>query len=219
MLARVSRGALCSPVEQLPRTRQARGGGSRMTPDPPAGLPPELERAVQRALRCTDTLCPPARYAPAYWREERRQIAACAAWQAAQSYDPTVGVSCELYAALCTQRAIYAEWRRLRADYCVVSLPVDPETGEKLEIEDPDACAAVWLHAECVAVREALATLRMEERQILEWRFGDGLCERAIAQRLGCSQPAVSRRIGRILRLLRQQLGVEDAPNSFREGL
>lgn len=190
-----------------------------MTPEPPACLTPELQRAVVCAVRRTDTLRPPPCYDAAYWREERQQIAACAVWQAAQAYDPAVGVACEWYAALCAQRAIYAEWRRLRADRCLVRLTVDPDTEEEWEVEDPDACAAVWLQAECAWVRRVLETLPPADRQLLEWRLNEGLTEREISARLSCSQPAVSRRWTRLLRRLRRLLGVEIASEETREGL
>ncbi|MCS7208960.1 MAG: sigma-70 family RNA polymerase sigma factor [Fimbriimonadales bacterium] len=190
-----------------------------MTSELPACLPSDLQRAVYRALRSTDTLCLPPCYNPTYWREERLQIAACAAWQAARSYDPNSGISRETYAALCAQRAIHAEWRRLHADNRLVQMPVDPETGEELEVEDPDACAAVWLQAECMQLRAALTTLNAIERQLLRWRFEDGLSEQEIAQRLGCSQPAICKRLQRILQRLRRFLEMGIAPNSPESGL
>lgn len=178
-----------------------------MTSELPTCLPPDLLRAVNRAMRRTNVLRLPPRYDATYWREERLQIAACAAWQAARSYSSSLGISREAYATLCAQRAIYAEWRRLRTDYCLVQMPIDPDTGEEAEPEDPDACAAVWLQAECAVVRAEVERLSDAERQLLEWRFGEDLSEQAIAERLGCSQPAVSQRLRRILQRLRQQLG------------
>ncbi|MCL6536255.1 MAG: sigma-70 family RNA polymerase sigma factor [Armatimonadetes bacterium] len=183
-----------------------------MTPtheDPPDALPPELQRAALRAVQRTDRLTPPPNYDPAYWREERTAIAHIAAWQAAHEYQPDRGVSLPTYATLRAEWAILDEWKRLqRAGWCLASLPVDEETGEVLEVVDPDAQALVEAHALCAQVRAAVAALPAAERRVVALRFGAGLSERAIAGVLGVSKSWVHRRLQSALARLRADLGV-----------
>ncbi len=46
-------------------------------------------------------------------------------------------------------------------------------------------------------MREALERLDERERELLEWYLGQGLSERAIGARLGCSHVVVHRRLHR----------------------
>ncbi len=75
--------------------------------DPPDQLPPELQKAVHRALALTHRLAPPPGYDPSYWREERIAIANLAVWRAYSGYQPDRGVSLEGFAVRCAVRAIY----------------------------------------------------------------------------------------------------------------
>ena len=61
----------------------------------------------------------------------------------------------------------------------------------------------------CVQVREALACLREGDCELLKWYFEEGLSERAIAERLGCSHMTVHRRLQMAWRHLCQELGVD----------
>lgn len=198
----------------------ARGGGGDAVNDtlhfpdePPHDLPPDLQQAVRRALAATHCLRPPPCYAPTYWREEREAIANYAVWRAAQAYHTEIGISREAFAQICAFRAIYGEWQRLwRRDKAVVAMPVDEETGEAVEFEDEEALEAIGEHLLCGQVREALERLTAEERQLLEWYFGEGLSEREIAKRVGCSQKTVHKRLQSALRRLCERLGVAVPP-------
>jgi RNA polymerase sigma factor (sigma-70 family) len=197
------------------RHRQpARGGGGSMTPirdDPPDTLPPELQRAALRAVQRTDRLTLPPNYDPAYWREERTAIAHIAAWQAALEYQPDRGVSLQTYAAVRAEWAILDEWKRLqRTGWCLAALPVDEETGEVIEVADPEAQALVEEYALCSQVRAAVAALPAVERRVVALHFGEGLSERAIARVLGVSKSWVHRRLQSALVRLRAYLGVND---------
>ncbi len=196
------------------RHRQPARGGSGMTPlhdDPPDALPPELQRVARHAVRRTDCLTPPPNYDPAYWREERTAIAHIAAWQSALEYQPDRGVSLQTYAALRAEWAILDEWKRLqRTGWCLAALPVDEETGEVIEVVDPEAQALVEENALCAQVRAAVAALPAAERQVVDLHFGAGLSEHAIACRLGVSKSWVHRRLQSALVRLRADSGVND---------
>ncbi|GIV09344.1 MAG: hypothetical protein KatS3mg019_1435 [Fimbriimonadales bacterium] len=183
---------------------------TRYFPDePPRDLPPDLQQAVRCALAATHCLRPPPRYDPTYWREEREAIASCAVWQAAQAYRAEIGISREGFATLCAKRAIDAEWKRLwERDKALVAMPVDAETGEEVEFVDEESLEWIEESVLCAQVREALERLSAEERQLLEWYLGEGLSERAIAKRVGCSHVAVHTRLRRAWQHLCQALGV-----------
>ncbi|GIV09637.1 MAG: hypothetical protein KatS3mg019_1728 [Fimbriimonadales bacterium] len=172
--------------------------------EPPRDLPPDLQQAVRCALAATHCLRPPPRYDPTYWREEREAIANYAVWQAAQAYRAEIGISREAFASLCAKRAIDAEWRRLwERDKAVVAMPVDAETGEEVEFVDEESLEWIEESVLCAQVREALERLSAEELQLVEWSFGEGLSERAIAERVGKSKSWVHKRLGALVAQLR----------------
>ncbi len=174
----------------------------------PALLPASLQHAAQRAIASTNRLPPPPHYDADYWREERIALAHLAVWQAFHDYQPERGVPLEAFAY---QRAVWAildEWKRLRRHWaCVAEMPVNEETGEEAEFEDPGAQEAVEEAVLCGAVREALERLPNVQRQILEWIYGEGLGEREIAQRLSMSCAWVNKQRALALARLRELLG------------
>ncbi|MEV0358131.1 SigB/SigF/SigG family RNA polymerase sigma factor [Nocardia sp. NPDC050697] len=87
--------------------------------------------------------------------------------------------------------------------------------------ETSDISAAVTLGANepcydllenAIAVRPLIAALPERDRNILIWRFFDGLTQRQIADRVGCSQMHVSRILTRVLNQLREQALAEPTP-------
>ncbi|MFN4032862.1 MAG: sigma-70 family RNA polymerase sigma factor, partial [Fimbriimonadales bacterium] len=151
---------------------------------------------------------PAPHYDAAYWREEREAIARLAVWQAAQAYQEQDGVSREAFAVICAKRAIYAEWRRGRErDKVVISIPVDEETGEAMEFVDEGALEALEEAVLCMEMREVLDRLSAEDRRLIEWYFGEGLSERAIAEQLGRSKTWVHNRLTGVIEQLRAWLG------------
>lgn len=82
----------------------------------------------------------------------------------------------------------------------------DPmDEAEFLEVEGAaeDESEAVWV---AVIIRRALAQLPEQDRYLIERRFWDGATERELARELGISQPAVHKRLSRILERLRYLL-------------
>jgi RNA polymerase sigma factor (sigma-70 family) len=202
----------------------ARGGDMNdilfRSDDPPSDLPPDLHRAVRKALSATHCLTPPPSYDNHYWREEREALANCAVWQAARTYRAEMGISREPFALLCAKRAIYAEWQRLcERDRMVVQMPVNAETGDEVEFEDAEAFEAFEENLLCGQVQEALTRLSPEERQLLEWHFGEEASEREIAKRLGKSKTWVHKQLEAIIGRLRSfLLGDSNEDSEKRDG-
>lgn len=99
-----------------------------------------------------------------------------------------------------------------RSGYTALSLDAPTRADSGLSLgdslpEDIDPYAAVeraeWL-------RPALAGLTDRERRIIGLRFVDGLTQEQIGRHLGVSQMQVSRLLGRILRRMRDELGITD---------
>jgi len=204
----------------------ARGGAESMSdillrPDePPRDLPPDLRQAVRKALSATHCLTPPPSYDNHYWREEREALANCAVWQAARTYRAEMGISREAFALLCAKRAINAEWQRLcERDRMVVQMPVNAEAGDEVEFEDGDALEAIEENLLRGQVQEALMRLSPEERQLLEWHFGEEASEREIAKRLGKSKTWVHKQLEAIIGRLRSfLLGDSNEDSEKRDG-
>jgi RNA polymerase sigma factor (sigma-70 family) len=200
------------------------GGGGAVSaipflPDdePSRELPQDLQVAVKKVLAATHSLTPPSRYDESYWREEREAIAYLAVWQAAQAYRPEMGVSREVFALLCAKRAIYREWHRVQEwDRYETAIPIEEETGEEREFPDVAAQEAVEWAVIISTVQEALARLSTEDRQLIEWHYGDeALTVREIAVRLRVSKSVAHKRLQRAVARLCSECGVE--PESQKE--
>ncbi|MEM2592461.1 MAG: sigma-70 family RNA polymerase sigma factor [Thermofilaceae archaeon] len=171
-------------------------------------LPDELQKAVHEAVAACQPCFRPRLYA-SDWLEELYHEAACAACEAWRSYDPAKG---SLYAW--GLRLIHQRLQRFSdgvwaACRCEGEWSCDEETGEEVEVEDEGALEAIEEGVLCSQVREALARLSEEERQLLEWYFGEELREREIAARLRCSHVAVHKRLRSVWARLCGVLGVE----------
>ena len=199
------------------------------TPNPldemPDDLPDDLRQVAWRAVsafyRSRAPHFPTALRVNA-WHEDAQQEAELAVWTAAQRYDPAVGVSQAVFCYLCAMRALAKAFRKEVAWYghiCAL-VEVDAETGEEREreIADPGAEEAIWDYVLCQSVREALRELSACEQDLVEWHYGLGWSERAIAERLGLSKTLVHRRLVRIMERLRAKLGVLTFRPEFGQG-
>jgi RNA polymerase sigma factor (sigma-70 family) len=83
-----------------------------------------------------------------------------------------------------------------------------------MEFPDPNAFEAVAGRILVCAVLQALQNLAPQDAQVGAWYLLEGLNEQAIAARLGVSQPAVSKRLKRILVELRRELRAENGEKS-----
>ncbi len=171
-------------------------------------LPPELQRAVHEAVARCKPASRPRLYA-SDWHEELYHEAVAAALEAQATYDPTRG---SLYAwgkRVIAQRLAKFCDRVWNASWHEGSWLWDEETGEAIEVEDVEALEAIEEQVLCSQMREALERLDERERELLEWYLGQGLSERAIGVRLGCSHVVVHRRLHRAWGRLCAVLGVE----------
>lgn len=199
---------------------RARGGDTMSNKLPPfhhllRDLPKELQDAIREAVAaCKPCYCP--RLYARDWQAELYHEAACAACEALARYDPAQGSLYRWGLRVIRQRLrkfCDGVWASARNEG---SYPCDEETGEEVEFEDREACETIEENALCAEVREALARLSDLDRQLVAWYYGEGLRERAIAARLGCSQQVVSKRLKTILKRLCRWLGV--AEPSFGQG-
>ncbi len=171
-------------------------------------LPTELQRAVQEAVaRCQPAFRP--RLYASDWHEELYHEAVVGAVEAQATYDPAKG---SLYAwglRVITQRLAKFCERVWRASRNESSWLCDEDTGEAIEVEDVGAFEAIEEQVLCGQVGEALEQLSEGDRALLEWSIGEGLSERVIGERLGCSHVVVHRRLHRAWERLCEMLGVE----------
>jgi len=188
-------------------------------------LPRDLQRAIldlpeplQHAVHYAVARCQP-QYAPRPyaddWREELYHEAIVAAWEAYQTYDPDQGASLYGWGMRVIGQRLQAfcdsVWGASKRE---CEYPCDEETDEPMEFPDPNAFEAAEGRIFVCAVQQALQSFAPQDAQVGAWYLLEGLNEQAIAARLGVSQPAVSKRLKRILAQLRRELGVENAERS-----
>jgi len=193
------------------------GGGSTLKHppieaelEPASELLSKLREAVHKAVELTNNLPVPPNYDNDYWRQERLAIARMAAWEAQFSYCPDKGVSLETYAFLRARWAILDEWKRLyRLGKNLEAFPIDDESGEEMEFEDPNAEQSIENHLLCSLVREAMGQLSEEKRIILEMHYGENLSIREIAEQLGRSKSWVHRELISAIEAIKSTLGIQ----------
>jgi len=136
--------------------------------------------------------------------EEIVQEAFLAAWRNAEGYREGRGSVRSWLMTMVHHRAVDAvrreESQRRRAE--------DAQAGDVLAVEDPaDAVVAqLGLPEERRAVREALAELPAEQRQVIELMYFDGLSQSKVSERLGLPLGTVKSRTLLGMRRLRSSL-------------
>ncbi len=96
--------------------------------------------------------------------------------------------------------------RRSREDTGLEGME-DDSRGDALAVAAPDPMAAADLSERGALVREALATLPVEQREALELAYFDGLSQSEIAERLRQPLGTVKTRMRLALRKLKDRLG------------
>lgn len=136
--------------------------------------------------------------------EEIVQEAFLAAWRNAEGYREGRGSVRSWLMTMVHHRAVDAvrreESQRRRAE--------DAQAGDVLAVEDPaDAVVAqLGLPEERRLVREALAELPAEQRQVIELMYFDGLSQTKVSERLGLPLGTVKSRTLLGMRRLRSSL-------------
>ncbi len=135
------------------------------------------------------------------WFGEMQSNSAAALWQAKCEYDPTRGVPLGAFERL---RVIASAWTRYRQEWSYASHcpPQEDRIVPETATRDGSSLAPM-----VDPVRDALAQIPEADRWLLEQLFWAESSETSVAQKLGVSQQAVSKRRGAVLRRLRDLLG------------
>jgi RNA polymerase sigma factor (sigma-70 family) len=179
----------------------------------------ELHRRVSNGDRAAfDELY--RRYAPAAYglavritaqptlAQEVAQEAFLALWRAPQAFDPTRGVFRSFFLSLVHHRAVDTVRReeRLRKRTERAS-NLEPIRGEDVADE---VVEGAYLGVRRKEVREALATLPPEQRQVIELAYFGGHTQTRIAETLGIPVGTVKTRTLAAMRKMRRALDRED---------
>jgi RNA polymerase sigma factor (sigma-70 family) len=144
----------------------------------------------------------PPRWSAGDWREELQAQGAVAAWQALDDYDATRGVPLKGHVK---QRVLASALTRSRQEWSYAlrfAFEISADDSRNAIEEDEYSSAT-----EFEALHEGLARLAEQDRRLIEFLFWDGHTEAEVAEMMGISQPAVSKRKCVILRELRHRLG------------
>jgi RNA polymerase sigma factor (sigma-70 family) len=141
----------------------------------------------------------PPRWARADWGEELQAEAAVAAWQAVCHFDPQRGLPLHAYIRSRVKFHLLDRYRKewayaRRMGLAGQSPPPEPESRPEFDADE---------------LREALARLADRDRKLLTLLFTKGRSEAEVAEHLGISQQAVSKRKLAILHRLRLLLDPE----------
>jgi hypothetical protein len=162
---------------------------------------PDDARLVHSCLRRICSWRVPPNWSVHDWFREMRTDSDAAMWQAKSDYDPGRGVPLEAFERL---RVIASAWTRYRQEWSyALHCPTECDLDEEERAID---AAEAWGPV-VDPVREALAQVSETDRWLLEQLFWAERSEAAVAQELGVSQQAVSKRRAAVLRKLRGLLG------------
>ncbi|MCI8588586.1 MAG: sigma-70 family RNA polymerase sigma factor [Bacilli bacterium] len=82
----------------------------------------------------------------------------------------------------------------------------EDEDGKELQLYDTVAYAEKGYQEDILDLKMALEQLTEEERQIIEYRYYQGMTQQEISEKLGLNQVKISREEGKILHKLKTQL-------------
>jgi hypothetical protein len=194
--------ALCEPAAETQHQQLHSFTNGLVAADQKTAEPAEWNdtEVLDSCLRRIRSWRVPPNWSAIDWFGEMRLQGAAAIWQARQDYDAARGVplsAFERLRVLASARTRYRqEWR-----YALHCPSEDAEWAEEGRADEPVSSVDI-----CNPLPEALARIPETDRWLIEQLFWDGCSEAAVAQRLGISQPAVSKRKTAILKQLRRSL-------------
>jgi RNA polymerase sigma-70 factor (ECF subfamily) len=131
------------------------------------------------------------------------------AWRQAERFDADRGGASTWLLTIARSRSLdkLRAVRRSREDTGLEGIE-DDSHGDALAVSAPDPMAAAELSERGAIVREALASLPVEQREALVLGYFDGLSQSEIAEKLGQPLGTVKTRMRLALRKLKDKLGV-----------
>lgn len=135
------------------------------------------------------------------WFEEMQALGAAAAWQARCEYDPSRGVP---LSAFIRQRVLSSARTRYRQEWSYVVHCGGRATADEYEGRSDDS---FWQSEAQDALRGLLTRLAESDRWLIERLFWDGWTEARVAEELGVTQQAISKRKRAIILGLRESIG------------
>lgn len=131
------------------------------------------------------------------------------AWRQAARFDADRGGASTWLLTIARSRSLdkLRSVRRSREDTGLEGIE-DDSHGDALAVSAPDPMAAADLNERGAMVREALATLPVEQREALELGYFEGLSQSEIAEKLRLPLGTVKTRMRLALRKLKDKLGV-----------
>lgn len=182
------------------------GGTKHQPPGQPTNDAQEARRGFDAALRRAYSWRVPPQWTNTDWRAEVRSLALVAAWQAQLVFQPVMGRALCLFVqgrVLARLLTCYRqEWRAaLRTKAPATEVPA-AAPAEMLEAEQHES--------RLTALEEALDSLPVNERWLLDELYRCGRSQEDIGKELGISQPAVHKRKRLALEHLRLRFEEQD---------
>ena len=126
-------------------------------------------------------------------------------WRSASSYRSDRGKVTSWLFSICHHRVIDELRRRKRREHRLVQYDVDLATQPADDTTDPNRYAVVGM--ERARIKQALSTLRSEQREVVVLAYFGGLTHSEIAKRLGQPLGTVKTRMRLALKKLRELMG------------
>lgn len=167
---------------------------------------PELSAMLHSPMRRIYTWRVPPHWSRNDWLEEMRAQGAAAVWQALCDYDASRGVPLPAFIHLRVTASAFTRYRQEwgYAAHCVCQADEKARDRASIAEDSPFPPAVREL------LQSALAQLSEPERGLIKQLFWEGHTEAEVAQRLGISHQAVSKRKQSVLQYLRTRLGVDN---------
>jgi DNA-directed RNA polymerase specialized sigma24 family protein len=186
-----------TPRPTAPRSRPKK----RFLKDPRRGNGKQAD--IEMLNSCLRRICSwrvPPNWSAHDWFDEMRELGVVALWRAKCDYDRSRGVPLEAFERLRVLASARTRYRQ-EWNYALRCNPIDDSKVELL-VDEPGGFVRASRQ-----LSDVLAQIPEVDRRLIEQLFWAERSEAAVAQKLGISQQAVSKRKGMVLRKLRNLLG------------